>query len=527
MARTKTNRINIFKLRSHFTIDNFSSINEYEKIFSDEKSSLFIQKNKRSTPEWSKFIAPLAPEISFENYSNSFIYLINYKNNLYALTGGYGFKIIQEYIEDEFGLDVALRLIDNLSISAIHQFSIKSQTRQIQRSVANYNPNFDNENYNKILKSISGKGEFSGKHFVVQGKSSIILRTEKDIRKIEQVLDEINKILGQEEKIKIPKSYKQVKNKELIHKLNLNCYRKLYKFYKNINSGESTLYLDLPDPFKRFDYSEYELSIKNNNFKIDELDIDEIKVLIQENFQMNLSLKELLNIHIMGITTEGEKDFYHNNSLERLIVCETSLNNQHYVKLDGKWFNILDNIISFIDDKIRNITIENDYLPKWNADDIKNKIISIEKNEGRKNYAEQIYNDEVSKQKGFLLLDRNLIKTDEKSKIELADLYDHSKHRFIHIKNVWGAKSSYLFSQAYIASTLYANSKEFREKCTSVFTISEETKKTVVIAIAIESKKISGFPLNMSSFSKISLFNTINNIRNDGYDVILTPIEII
>lgn len=523
----KTNRINIFKINNTFSLSDFSSINGYNKIFSDKTSYLFIQKNKESIPEWSKFISSLSPSYSFKNSSNSFIYLKIHKHGLYALTGGYGHKVIQDYIDDEFGLNVALRLIDNLSLSSIHQFSIKSQTRQIQRSVANYNPNFDNENYNKILKSISGKGCFSGKKFLIQGKSSIVLRTEKDIKNIEYVLDEINEILEQEEKIKIFKSYKQVKDRELIHKLNLNCYRKLYKFYKNIDSNDSTLYLDLPDPFKRFNYSEYELSIKNKNFKINELDIDEIKVLIQENFQMNLSLKELLHIHIMGITTEGEKDFYHNNSLERLIVCETSLNNQHYVKLDGKWFNILDNIISFIDDKIRNITIENDYLPKWNTTDIENKIISIEQNEGRKTYAEQIYNDEISKHKGFLLLDRNLIKTDENSKIELADLYDHGKNRFIHVKNVWGAKSSYLFSQAYIASTLYANSKEFREKCTSAFTISEEARKTVVIAIAIESKKISGFPLNMSSFSKISLFNTINNIRNDGYDVILTPIEII
>ena len=176
---------------------------------------------------------------------------------MYALTGGYGHKVIQDYIDNEFGLNVALRLIDDLAISSIHQLSIKSQTRQIQRSVANYNPSFDNENYNKILKSISGKGVFSGKNFMIQGKSSISLRTEKDITEIDSVLDEIENILLKEEKTKIFRSYKQIKNKNLIHRLNLNLYRNLYKFYLKDNNIFN-LYISLVFKFKMtYKYLEY------------------------------------------------------------------------------------------------------------------------------------------------------------------------------------------------------------------------------------------------------------------------------
>lgn len=522
MARaSKTNRINIFKLRQDINLTNFSSINEYEKIFSNEKSALFIQKDKKSIPEWSKFILPLAPKVHFENSSNSFIYLIKHKDNLYALTGGYGFKVIQDDIDEEFGLNVALRLIDNLSISSIHQFSVKSQTRQIQRSVANYNPSFDNENYNKILKSISGKGQFSGKNFLVQGKSSIVLRTEKDINNIEQVLDEIDDILNKEEKIKLFKSYKKVSDKKLIKKLNSKLYRELCKFYKNENNL-SSLYLDLPDPFKKFDYSRYDLFIKNKHIEIDELDIDEIRSVIRQNFHNDLSIRELLNIKIIGITIENEDDIYHKNSLDKLVVYETHFNEKYYIKLEGKWFEVLDNIISFIEDRISNITVKKNYLPKWDTNNIKKQLRFSENV-----YAEQIYNNETAKVNGFKLLDRKLIQIDKSSKIELADLYDSHRNYFIHVKNVWGAKASYLFSQAHISSTLYANSKEFKAKCKEKFNIPEQGKKTVVIAIAIESKNIKNFPFNMSYFAKLSLYRAVNNIRNDGYDVILTPIEII
>ena len=524
MSKITTNRINVFKINSNFSLANFSNINGYKKVFSDKNSCLFIQKDKVSTPEWSKFISALSPSFSFENRSNSFIYFRVYKTSLYALTGGYGHKVIQDYIEDEFGLNVALRLINNLSVSSIHQFSIKSQTRQIQRSVANYNPSFDSENYNKILKSISGKGVFLKKDFLIQGKSSVVLRTENDITKIDLVLDEIENILGQKEKVEIFKSYKQVKDKSLISRLDFGLYRKLYKFYLG-RGDSSTLYLDLPDTFKRFDYSKYEILISGKNIEINELDINEIQSMIYDVFKESLSIKNILSARITGVSIEGEPDVYHNSSLNKLIVCESILDNQSYIKLDGKWFKILDNIIQFIDDKIKNISVERGYLPDWNVKDIE-KIILFNNSIGKKSYAEQVYNGKLAEDANFKLLDRDLIQLRGHSKIELADLYDFSKNRFIHVKNTWGAQASYLFSQAFVSSALYANSKDFRNKCQEHFGIESSERKTIVIAIAIESKKINDFPLNMSYFAKLSLYNAVSNIRNNGYDVVLAPISI-
>lgn len=102
---------------------------------------------------------------------------------------------------------------------------------------------------------------------MIQGKSSISLRTEKDITEIDSVLDEIENILLKEEKTKIFRSYKQIKNKKLIHRLNLNLYRNLYKFYLKDNNIFN-LYLDLPDPFKRLDYSKYSLLINEKSLII-------------------------------------------------------------------------------------------------------------------------------------------------------------------------------------------------------------------------------------------------------------------
>lgn len=46
----KTNRINLFKIDEDFNLSNFSSINEYTKVFSNKNSCLFIQKYKKSIP---------------------------------------------------------------------------------------------------------------------------------------------------------------------------------------------------------------------------------------------------------------------------------------------------------------------------------------------------------------------------------------------------------------------------------------------------------------------------------------------
>ena len=164
-------------------------------------------------------------------------------------------------------------------------------------------------------------------------------------------------------------------------------------------------------------------------------------------------------------------------------------------------------------------------MPDWNVRDIE-KTILFNNSIGKKSYAEQVYNEKLAENDNFKLLDRDLIQLGGHSKIELADLYDSSKNRFIHVKNTWGAQASYLFSQASVSSTLYANSKDFRDKCQEHFEIESSERKTIVIAMAIESKKINDFPLNMSYFAKLSLYTAVSNIRNNGYDVVLAPISI-
>lgn len=174
---------------------------------------------------------------------------------------------------------------------------------------------------------------------MIQGKSSVVLRTEKNISEIDSVLDEIENILLEKEKIQIFRSYQQVKDKELIHRLNLILYRNLYKVYRK-DDNNSNLYLDLPDPFKRFDYSGYTLRIKKKNIEktinIDELDINEIKSKILESFKEPLSLKEILNIHVTCNSNDGDSDIYHKKTLDKLIISESSIDNKYYVKLDRK-----------------------------------------------------------------------------------------------------------------------------------------------------------------------------------------------
>lgn len=89
---------------------------EREEI-SGFKLVLFYQK-KPSDPKWKEFLCSLAKEGQAildekQSWAEGFILLLsdNSKKNLYAVTGGPGYFAIQDYIYEDFGIDVFSRLI--------------------------------------------------------------------------------------------------------------------------------------------------------------------------------------------------------------------------------------------------------------------------------------------------------------------------------------------------------------------------------------------------------------------------------
>lgn len=525
MSKEKTNRINIFKIRKEYSINNFGSIPEYELIDHENKNiKLFIQKDKSSIPPWYRFLSDIYDD-KIENKTNSFILFYQYKSSLYAIAGGYGHIRLDEYIDASFGLDLALRLIDEKSISYINQSSISGNTRQIQRSVVSYNPKFDKDNFSRILNSISGKGYFENKSFSVVGKKSITLRTEYDISNLDRVFKEIEETLNRKPKVSLFSSYGEVKKKRLIIALEKRMAKEIFDIIKN-KTDKCDPYIDLP-------YYEYNhcssLHLKYGVKKIGDLtDITFVSiksVINNESLEID-SISDLHKIKIVG-QVDNEDDVSY--SLFQLISFETKTKNNEYIKIGNLWYRQLNNFVDYVDKYITTIEIEDDnYLPRWNTSNIKNKIEKSQESDKSK-YAEQIYNEESEIfNKDFILMDRKTIKIQGYSKIEACDIYDSKRHNLIHVKKTWGASSSYLFSQAYISAEMYIHNLDFRNEFKNIAKMDSlpESLPSITIAIAIDEKNKGKFPLNLSSFAKLALYNIAHEIRGLGYKISLAPIII-
>lgn len=177
--------------------------------------------------------------------------IIQHENDLFSLSGGYGYTALKGMHEEEFGLNVALRMINESAITSINQRSMKGVTRQLFRSVAGYDPLFDRENYNRILKHVEGKGSFEGQTFRVSGRSSLVLGTTKDIENISDVIQEIKEISGNAEKVHFPCSYKAVKDPDTINELTNKLYVE-FKEYWESNGSRDNIYLEFDDPRAQF-----------------------------------------------------------------------------------------------------------------------------------------------------------------------------------------------------------------------------------------------------------------------------------
>lgn len=516
MSREKTNRVVIYQVKPHITFDSLDFTAEgYILIFSDANRKLFVQRGKVSTPSWVNFIEPLLPELRepLFNSSSSFIFVIRHNASNYILSGGYGFTEIQDHIVPDFGLDLALRMIDEKEILSLNQKSMKGTTRQIIRAVAGYDPLFDRENYTRILNAIEGKANFEGKKFRIEGKSSLTLRTAKDINHIGEVFNQIEEILEREEQVHFPKSYKEVKDKDKLNQLEALMFSSFQGFWRG-ETGRENIYIEFKDPFAQFRCEKFSVTYRHHKAEIEDFDLDIIRnELIAKGFT---SIDEIGDLQRMAVTGFNDANFQEikKEPVYTLLVFEVAIENIHYIKFGKQWFQILDEVQKFIDKELSSLSVHKGRLPAWNK---------------TQHPAEGDYNKFVAEQNNWDCLDQDFVQMPGHSKIELCDLYNHTDKTFYHIKKTWGCKSAYLFTQGITAAESFRQSSEFRNKCTEKWPhlFTEEIKRAnIVYGIADEKAMEANFPMNMSYFAKLNLYNAVAILKQYNFDVSLAPIDI-
>lgn len=516
MSRDKTNRIVVYKLNNEVSIDDVDLTNNgYSLEYEDNGKKLFLQTSKESIPKWVEYLEPFLSDGADDitNNSSSFVLFVTHEDDTFAVAGGYGYTALRGLFEEEFGLNVALRMINESEITSINQRSMKGVTRQLFRAVAGYDPLFDRENYNRILKYVEGKGSFEGRPFRVSGRSSLVLRTTKDVENIGEVIDKIKEILEKDEKVHFPRSYKLVSNLDTISRLNNKLYDEFKQFWENDGSRDN-LYLEFNEPLAQFRCESYKIVYNRKRVNIEEFDLDIIKNEFKEKgVDVIDSIECLSKFRVSGQNESGYMEINNEKFIE-MLVYEASVDNKSYIKFGKDWYEILDEIKEHIDHQLSLLKVDDTLLPKWDSGDFPR---------------EKEYNTFVATSKGWTCLDQDFIYVEGRSKIEFCDLYDPNEKYLYHVKKTWGCKSSYLYTQAATAAESFRQSREFREKCSEKWPdlFSDELKEgTIVIAIAADKSNFDNFPLNMTYFAKLNMYNAVSHIKQNDFNVILAPIEL-
>lgn len=509
---TKTHKISLWKIENHGSIEAIKSLaldEGYREIEASDSHTFYFRDNYPTPPSWLDFVKDLLPDgqKEFRNYSCAFLYLTTCDGVLFALSGGAGYSIIQNYVDNDFGIEVAVRMIkDQAKIKSLMQRAFKGVVRQMVRNVENYSLNWDRENYDKVLNGVSGKGEFLGRTGGIIGKSSISFRTETKLRDINNVISKITRLLSEPKSIDIPKSFSVLNNPETIASAQ-NALVDSFNSYWTSQSGRENLYAEFDDPLTQFSCDRFSITVggrkRGRKFELEDFDLDLID---QEKKDLlglpeSLSIEDIKKIDVYGYDSNGV--LHASLKLYDMLVYDVNIDGKDYVKLGKRWFLIEQQFVSTLDEMIASMELVSDF-PDWD--------INVHPKE-------LDYNRSFASSISGQCLDQDLVHIGIQ-KIELCDVYEHTSKAFYHIKNVWGAKSSYLFLQGSTALHFYTKDAGFRNECSRKWpTIFQRKIKTgnVIFGIAMDPIKANDFPKNLTFFAKLNLVEACNRIRDLGF----------
>lgn len=370
---------------------------EHETI-SGYKLELFYQK-KPSEPKWKDFLCVLAKEgqpvlKEKQSCAEGFILLLldTSQNNLYAVTGGPGYFAIQDYIYEDFGIDVFSRLIkkEDKILKGTREKSFVGGILGTTKHFRKYFNLFETDSFGKIYQEL--KASLDKKSLVenlgfseedIKKGSACIAKSSFKINKaisFEQLLSIINgceHILESNDPIPINNVQKISIKREtaLIQLLESTLYNQLWERFISKNRQEHFSFdLCHKDVEKYLTASEYiirkKLSQKNifGNYIFTELtDIDVIFDQIGNVLGLAKSIEDkkdefvnlLKSLKIYSYDEEGND--LTRGELSSHLLGDVNLppNNEKYFFIDKSWYRIKDIFLKDLNESCKEFVTRN------------------------------------------------------------------------------------------------------------------------------------------------------------------------
>ena len=528
--------LNSFLVKKEFSGQKFNSFimdtTLVEAHTIDEKHSIngqfYIKKPTTKKPKWAKHAEKLIGRNLDEllNKSSSAVFILKIDDNIFAFTFGYGrFLLNHKYFVSDFGIKTALNTLRHDSLRSVDLYTISDQPVQrkaqaVQESEMNV---FGVDVSKDTLRAVTGSAKKDIPFKNITGGDSTYSFGSHDL--IEN----------------LPKTAKK-----LVKYYNLDDYKKEFEWVDNIKRLKDI------EKIKELDNQLIKLIKQKNHQKVI-ITIPEIVswdnifgfsfTRSKHNIQPTLSSEIYLstvptkvNIEILKndrLFVFDVNENESNHSIYKCLYTEVKETDNTYILFTGEWYSIDNNFMSRIDSILSNIEISSLTFPKvevWEEIKDKKKKNKIE--------SEDSYNKKASKDYGYFLLDKRLVKSNKTtSPIELCDLLTNDG-KFIHVKHRKGGSAglSHLFAQGSVSAEILLGDRDFRAKSRELLRKFDKDLQKLIPLDGFKSSSIeivylilgedsSTLVKNLPFFSKVNLSKAYESLSQRGFNVSIAGAE--
>lgn len=420
---------------------------------------------------WKSFIpVELSENLNFRILQLSFVLFASIEQNIYAIVGGGGSRVIIRYQNHRFGIDFFEYITD------LNEDIISIEVRGISGKLTKRSDifkdglklvdvlNFTNipSKINLILKkeikdSLFDFIDFGERNTVLEISSYFNIKHKIEFKALNLLLQTINEVSKSEHKKSLT-SFAEVKDKMLIE----NSYRSqlILNLYENMMDRFSPAKSDFPKKLdiefvhpshinEFYEAEEYVFKFKGDRtiykfYERKDLFLTGLRLIYDKLENLNLFefTKIISGLHLFGM--RKNEQLCHAVFLAH-IVCEINVENRPIFQIDSRWYKVDDNFTDSIND-ICSRMIENNYL--------NSKILVHPWSE--EVVDEDAYNRLYHLNENYWVFDKAISQN-----IELCDIMfeDDSSIYFIHVKDGFDAKIRDLSNQIQISANRFMNEK--------------------------------------------------------------------
>lgn len=511
--------------------------------------------NQTKTQDYWRLFLPekLGKDQDFDVIEFSYVLFIIYKSNIYCSVGGSGFKVIQSYMDINFGIDFYQHFA-----KPSEDILLKVSSRGVAGNISQKDNTF---NYDQRISESLGYSEIPKKIKIIIRKElkegifkNLKLDGDKDVMEIGSYFslrkrlsfEELKQLIKDIHEIRIDKSnyvqltlFSRVADSKTISELDNGLMEKIIDdvLLHNRPADLNKLNNDIIEIVnskrleKFYECNEFKVRFKRTRSKNDRIVNDRRNLYRECTNHIFLNIEDIndrfkikgkfYDLNVIGLVNGKDSTF---GTFYSHIICELTNNSKKYFRIDANWYYLDNRFLEQIKkDAISTYTenkLELDLLKTWED-----------------GWDEDKYNKEHT-MRGYYVLDKLI-----KDNIELCDIFiikDKTIY-FVHVKNGFNTQMRNLYIQvtlsakrlwndlynntgsSYLVETLKKYNKKFPNNKIDAKTILEGIRKKeykIEFVMAYHNYSYRGrtdiekIRLSQSNIAKYSLVQTVREMRD-------------